>query len=167
MQPQLAPAIERATRKQYPKGIAAHGTDALRFTFASLATQSRDLRFDLGRVEGYRNFCNKLWNAARFVLMSTERRSRTGPEKLSAYDRWIRSRPRATVAAVREGFAQYRFDLAAQAVYEFTWYEFCDWYLEFAKPVLQSHGQRRRRNAAARGARCSRRSRRCCGCCIR
>ncbi|HET8692380.1 MAG TPA: valine--tRNA ligase [Steroidobacteraceae bacterium] len=138
MQPQLAPAIERSTRKQFPKGIAAHGTDALRFTFASLATLSRDLRFDLGRVEGYRNFCNKLWNAARYVLMATEPELPAGPATLSAYDRWIRSRLSATVAAVREGFAQYRFDLAAQAMYEFTWYEFCDWYLEFSKPVLQS-----------------------------
>ncbi len=138
MQPQLAPAIERSTRKQFPQGIAAYGTDALRFTFASLATQSRDLRFDLGRVEGYRNFCNKLWNAARFVLMSTEAPLEAGEETLSPYDRWIRSRLAATVAAVHEGFRDYRFDLAAQAVYEFTWYEFCDWYLEFAKPVLQS-----------------------------
>ncbi len=138
MQPQLAPAIERATRKQFPDGIAAHGTDALRFTFASLATLSRDLRFDLGRVEGYRNFCNKLWNAARFVLMQTGTPIAEGPEEFSVYDRWIRSRLHGTIAAVREGFAQYRFDLAAQAAYEFTWYEFCDWYLEFSKPVLQS-----------------------------
>ena len=138
MQPQLAPAIERSTRKQFPQGIAAYGTDALRFTFASLATQSRDLRFDLGRVEGYRNFCNKLWNAARFVLMSTEAALPTGEECLSPYDRWIRSRLAATVAAVRAGLRDYRFDLAAQAVYEFTWYEFCDWYLEFSKPALQS-----------------------------
>jgi valyl-tRNA synthetase len=138
MQPQLAPAIERSTRKQFPQGIPAHGTDALRFTFASLATLSRDLRFDLGRVEGYRNFCNKLWNATRYVLMATDTPFADGPQSLSAYDRWILSRLSATVAAVREGFAQYRFDLAAQAVYEFTWYEFCDWYLEFSKPVLQS-----------------------------
>ncbi|HEU4515909.1 MAG TPA: valine--tRNA ligase [Steroidobacteraceae bacterium] len=138
MQPQLAPAIERSTRKQFPDGIRAYGTDALRFTFASLATLSRDLRFDLGRVEGYRNFCNKLWNAARFVLMSTESPLSPGEAVLSTHDRWIRSRLSATIRAVREGFAQYRFDLAAQAAYEFTWYEFCDWYLEFAKPVLQS-----------------------------
>jgi valyl-tRNA synthetase len=138
MQPQLAPAIERATRKQFPDGIAAHGTDALRFTFASLATQSRDLRFDLGRVAGYRNFCNKLWNAARFVLMSTESDEDPGPEALSQYDRWIRSRLQAAIAAAHAGIAAYRFDLAAQAVYEFTWYEFCDWYLEFSKTVLQS-----------------------------
>jgi valyl-tRNA synthetase len=138
MQPQLAPAIARATRKQFPEGIPAHGTDALRFTFAALATQSRDLRFDLGRVEGYRNFCNKLWNAARFVLMATDKDEGPGPERLSQYDRWIRSRLQAATAAVRQGFADYRFDLAAQAAYEFTWYEFCDWYLEFTKTVLQS-----------------------------
>jgi len=127
MQPQLAPAIERSTRKQFPKGIPASGTDALRFTFASLATLSRDLRFDLGRVEGYRNFCNKLWNAARFVNMSTDSEMSAGDEKLSVYDRWIRSRLSTAIAAVRQGFAEFRFDLAAQAVYEFTWYEFCDW----------------------------------------
>ena len=138
MQPQLAPAIERATRKQFPQGIPASGTDALRFTFASLATLSRDLRFDLGRVEGYRNFCNKLWNAARFVVMSTEAELPAGPETLSVQDRWIRSRLAATTAAMRDGFSKFRFDLAAQAAYEFTWYEFCDWYLEFSKPVLQS-----------------------------
>jgi valyl-tRNA synthetase len=138
MQPQLAPAIARATRRQFPDGIPAYGTDALRFTFAALATQSRDLRFDLGRVEGYRNFCNKLWNAARFVLMSTAQDEGPGPERLSQYDRWIRSRLQAAIAGVRRGFADYRFDLAAQAAYEFTWYEFCDWYLEFTKTVLQS-----------------------------
>jgi valyl-tRNA synthetase len=138
MQPQLAPAIEKATRQQFPRGIAPHGTDALRFTFAALATQSRDLRFDLGRVEGYRNFCNKLWNAARYVLLATAVPDTDGPVSLSLADRWIRSRLDAAIAAVRTGFAEYRFDLAAQAVYEFTWYEFCDWYLEFSKPVLQS-----------------------------
>ncbi|TAK51434.1 MAG: valine--tRNA ligase [Gammaproteobacteria bacterium] len=138
MQPQLAPAIEKATRRQFPQGIAPHGTDALRFTFAALATQSRDLRFDLGRVEGYRNFCNKLWNAARYVLLATAVPDADGPVSLSLADRWIRSRLDAAIAAVRTGFAEYRFDLAAQAVYEFTWYEFCDWYLEFSKPVLQS-----------------------------
>ncbi len=138
MQPQLAPAIERATRKQFPQGIAAYGTDALRFTFASLATQSRDLRFDLGRVEGYRNFCNKLWNAARYVMMVTAGDDGPGLQALSQYDRWIRSRLDVATRSVHEGFAQYRFDLAAQAAYEFTWYEFCDWYLEFSKTVLQS-----------------------------
>ena len=136
MQPQLAPAIERATRKQFPEGIAAHGTDALRFAFASLATLSRDLRFDLGRVEGYRKFCNKLWNAARLVLM-TAGQDGPGPEELSVYDRWIRSRLQLTISSIVDSVNAYRFDLASQAAYEFTWYEFCDWYLELSKTVLQ------------------------------
>jgi valyl-tRNA synthetase len=139
MQPHLAPAIEKATRKQFPAGIEPHGTDALRFTFASLATQSRDIRFELGRVAGYRNFCNKLWNAARFVLMMTEGKAVAPAGTVSAQvvDRWIISRLGQAVAATDEGFAGYRFDLAATALYEFTWHEFCDWYLELAKPVLQ------------------------------
>jgi valyl-tRNA synthetase len=140
MQPRLAPAIEKATRKAFPEGIAAHGTDALRFTFAALATQSADLRFDLARVGGYRNFCNKLWNASRFVLMAVE--SVPAPDGTTAAEpgiaeRWIESRLGRMLAEVDAGFAQYRFDYAASALYEFTWYEFCDWYLEFAKPVLQ------------------------------
>jgi valyl-tRNA synthetase len=138
MQPQLAPAIDKSTRRQFPEGIAAFGTDALRFTFASLATQSRDLRFDLGRVEGYRNFCNKLWNASRYVLLATAEDDGTDPGELSLADRWILSRMDAAVGAVHAGFRDYRLDLAAQAAYEFTWYEFCDWYLELSKAVLQS-----------------------------
>jgi valyl-tRNA synthetase len=143
MQPRLAPSIEKATRKQFPEGIAAFGTDALRFTFATLATHSRDLRFDLQRVAGNRNFCNKLWNAARFVLQSVEQGAALaaeGPIELSMADRWIRSRLGATIAAVDEAFAGYRFDYAAAALFEFTWHEYCDWYLELAKPVLQGAG---------------------------
>jgi valyl-tRNA synthetase len=139
MQPHLAAGIEKATRKQFPGGIAAFGTDALRFTLAALASPSRDIRFDVGRIEGYRNFCNKLWNASRFVLMSVEDQDLgPGDEAPSLADRWIRSRFDAAVATAREAYAEYRFDRAAQALYEFTWYEFCDWYLELTKPVLQS-----------------------------
>ena len=139
MQPHLAAGIEKATRKQFPDGIAPYGTDALRLTFASLATLSRDIRFDVGRIEGYRNFCNKLWNAARFVVMSVEGQdlgSDDGTPTLA--DRWIRSRLAAALDATRAGFDGYRFDLASQALYEFTWYDFCDWYLELSKAVLNS-----------------------------
>jgi valyl-tRNA synthetase len=141
MQPQMKNAIGKATRKQFPQGIPAFGTDALRFTFAALATMGRDIRFDLGRVEGYRNFCNKLWNATRYVLMNTEEHAAglaAGACEYTVADRWIRGRLGHAVAAVRESLAAYRFDLAAQAMYEFVWYEFCDWYLELAKPALQS-----------------------------
>ncbi len=153
MQPHLAPAIEKATRKHFPQGIDAYGTDALRFTFAALATQSRDIRFDLGRVAGYRNFCNKLWNAARFVTMMVEDGAATpvaGPVELSVADHWIRSRLGRTIEAVDTAFAGYRFDYAATALYEFTWYEFCDWYLELVKPVLQGDAADAVKRAARR-----------------
>src|SRR5688572_22861541 len=143
MQPHLKEKIEKATRKQFPEGMAAYGTDALRFTFASLAGPSRDINFDLGRVGGYRNFCNKLWNAARFVLMletatdSAANSGLVGDAELSIADRWITSRFASTLATVDVSLREYRFDFAATALYEFTWYEFCDWYLELTKPVLQ------------------------------
>jgi valyl-tRNA synthetase len=140
MQPQLAPSIEAATRRQYPRGIAAHGTDALRFTFAALASPSREIRFDLARVAGYRNFCNKLWNAARFVVtraLADGAAAAHGPAELSVADRWIRARFGRTLGALESAFAEYRFDYAASALYGFTWYDFCDWYLELTKPLLQ------------------------------
>ncbi|HEX4388039.1 MAG TPA: valine--tRNA ligase [Steroidobacteraceae bacterium] len=138
MQPQLAPAIEKATRRQYPQGIPAHGTDALRFTFAALASPSRDIRFDLPRVAGYRNFCNKLWNAARFVTLVAAEAPPAGALELSVADRWIRARFGRALRTLEEALAGYRFDYAASALYEFAWYDFCDWYLELTKPVLQS-----------------------------
>ncbi|MFQ5983441.1 MAG: valine--tRNA ligase, partial [Woeseiaceae bacterium] len=137
MQDHLKPRIEATTRRQFPNGIPSFGADALRYTFASLATTGRDIRFDLGRIEGYKNFCNKLWNAARYVLMNTEDLDE-GDAELSTADRWIRSRLNGTIEAVHQHFAAYRLDLAAQATYDFTWHEFCDWYLELSKPVLQS-----------------------------
>jgi valyl-tRNA synthetase len=140
MQPHLKTGIEKATRKDYPQGIEAYGTDSLRLTLASLATQSRDLRFDLNRVEGNRKFCNKLWNAARFVMLAladSPGGSDSSGER-SVPDRWIRSRLGAAIRAVERAFAEYRFDFAAAALYEFTWHEFCDWYLEIVKPVLQN-----------------------------
>ena len=138
MQPQMAPAIDKLTRQEFPDGIPAFGTDALRFTFAALATTGRDIRFDLGRIEGNRNFCNKLWNAARFVLMQTEDRDVKAATRPGVIDRWINSRMNRMVAEVEEHFGDYRLDLAAQALYEFIWNEYCDWYLELAKATLQS-----------------------------
>jgi valyl-tRNA synthetase len=140
MQPQLAPEIEKATRKTYPAGIAAHGTDALRFTFAALASANRDIRFDLQRVAGYRNFCNKLWNAARFVtlVVPAGESACAAPLEHSIADRWIRARFGRRLAEVHTALASYRFDFVAAALYEFTWDEFCSWYLELTKPLLQS-----------------------------
>jgi valyl-tRNA synthetase len=151
MQPQMKPAIEKATRKQFPEGIAAYGTDALRLCFAKLATQSRDLRFDMPRVAEYRNFCNKLWNASRFVLMNVEGQDcRQEGAEFSLADRWIRSRLADMLVRVEAGFTEYRFDTAANALYEFTWHEFCDWFVELSKAVLQSDSAS---EAAKRGTR--------------
>ncbi len=151
MQPQMKPAIERATRKQFPQGMAAYGTDALRLSLARLATQSRDLRFDMTRVEEYRNFCNKLWNAARFVLMhvANEPIKAHGAE-LSLADRWVGSRLKLMLSRIEAGFADYRLDEVANALYEFTWHEYCDWYLEFSKAALQSDGVSAAAKAGAR-----------------
>lgn len=144
MQPAMAQKIEKATREHFPKGIAAHGTDALRFTFCALASYGREIRFDLGRLEGYRNFCNKLWNAARYVLMNTETHAPIFQHpgqfsgQLSLPDQWILSKLQTTITSAHDALAQYRFDLFAHVIYEFTWNEFCDWYLELSKPILTS-----------------------------
>jgi len=139
MQPQLAEKIRKRTEKQFPNGIEPHGTDALRFTLAALASTGRDINWDMKRLEGYRNFCNKLWNASRFVLMNTEDQDcglNGGELELSLADRWILAEYNRTVKAYRDAMDTYRFDLAASILYEFTWNQFCDWYLELTKPVM-------------------------------
>lgn len=142
MQPQLAAKIEKATRKEFPEGIVAHGTDALRFTLAALASTGRDINWDMKRLEGYRNFCNKLWNASRFALMNINGKDCGYGEnkemELSLADRWILAEFNQTVKTFRQALDQYRFDIAATTLYEFIWNQFCDWYLELTKPVLNS-----------------------------
>ena len=141
MQPQKEKQIGKRTRKEFPDGINAYGTDALRFTFLSLASTGRDIKWDMGRIEGYRNFCNKIWNAARYVLMNTENQdcgldADSGEVTLSLADRWIVSALQRAETEVTEALDQFRFDVASHAAYEFIWNEYCDWYLELSKPVL-------------------------------
>ncbi len=148
MQPQLAKKIAKATKKAFPNGIEAHGTDALRFTLSALASTGRDINWDMKRLDGYRNFCNKLWNASRYVLMNTETHdcgASGGELTLSLADRWIKTQFQQTIKTVHESFAVFRFDLASQALYEFTWNQFCDWYLELTKPVLFSGNESEQR----------------------
>ncbi|MYB88675.1 MAG: valine--tRNA ligase [Proteobacteria bacterium] len=139
MQPDMAPAIEKTTRREYPNGIKAHGTDALRFSFAAQASFGRDIKFHLSRIEGYRNFCNKLWNAARFTLMITENQdiaTHVDSRHTTLADRWILDRQRDVIDLTHKYLSGYRFDLAAQTLYDFVWHELCDWYIELCKPTL-------------------------------
>ena len=156
MQPKLAARIEKSTRKQFPDGIDPYGTDALRFTYYSLASTGRDIKFDIGRIEGFRNFCNKIWNAARYVLMNCEGedcgQQDDSAVELSLADRWIISRLQETELEVSRAIEHYRFDHASQALYEFVWNEYCDWYLELSKPVLWDE------NASAEAKRGTRRT---------
>jgi valyl-tRNA synthetase len=152
MQTHLQERIEKATRKEFPDGIPAFGADALRFTFASLATTGRDVRFDLARVDGYHRFCNKLWNAAAYVhtQLGDGDGDLAGERELGVADRWIRSRLADTVATVHGHYAEYRLDLVSSALYDFAWHEYCDWYLELTKPVLNDDGASPAAKRAAR-----------------
>ncbi|STY90385.1 valine--tRNA ligase [Moraxella bovis] len=153
MNPKDAAKIEKATRKEFPEGILAYGTDAVRFTFASLASTGRDINFDLKRVEGYRNFCNKIWNATRFVLMNVEGKPISDtlrPELWELSEKWIISRLQKCEQAVNLAFETYRFDLASQSIYDFIWNEYCDWYVELVKPILNDESVSDERKAEIR-----------------
>ncbi len=145
MQPQLAPFITKDTKKEFPSGIPEFGTDALRFTFASLATTGRDVRFDLKRIEGYRNFCNKLWNAARFIIMNTEGvkllAKKPNPTNMSLADIWIQGKLHSVIKSVEKNITNYRIDLIAHSLYDFVWNDYCNWYLELSKSILKDDDQ--------------------------
>ena len=138
MQPKLAEKIKKQTQKEFPNGIPSFGTDAIRFTFTALASFGRDIKFDLKRVEGYRNFCNKLWNASRFVLMNLESKTINHEAALSSQDKWILSRLQYVKIEVQKHLSDYRLDLMSQTLYEFVWHDYCDWYLELSKPLLEN-----------------------------
>jgi len=153
MNPKDAPKIEKSTRKEFPEGIQAYGTDAVRFTFCALANTGRDIKFDMKRVEGYRNFANKIWNATRFVMMNCEQQpigQEIRQDLWELPEQWIVSRLQKAEAAVQQAFATYRLDLAAQAIYEFIWNEYCDWYVELTKPVLNDENVSTERKAEVR-----------------
>ena len=153
MNPKQAAKIEKSTRKEFPEGIQAYGTDAVRFTFCALANTGRDIKFDMKRVEGYRNFANKIWNATRFVMMNCEEQVIGQTERQDLWElpeQWIVSRLQKAEAAVQQAFATYRLDLAAQAIYEFIWNEYCDWYVELTKPVLNDENVSTERKAEVR-----------------
>ena len=148
-QPRMARDITAKTRRDFPDGIPSYGADALRFTYCAMASQGRDLAFDLKRIEGYRNFCNKLWNATKFVLLRTEGATTNAPAERGLADRWIVSRAADLIERAHRAMATFRFDLYANAVYEFVWHEYCDWYVELTKPVLLGQDVAPARAAAA------------------